>query len=123
MFRKYIKKYYIILLVVFILFFICWSFPVQTQAEQASNIPEAVLNYGNLKENNDFYYVKDWNGYEVYTPKPKNYFTKEDVTPPQIVASPIFLLYDGKTVRRDVGEEYLNFYHKGRIILYRERPH
>ena len=123
MFRKYMKKDSITLFILFILFFLCSFFPLQTKAEQAPNIPDAVLNYGNLKENYDFYYVKDWNGYEVYTPKPKSYFTKEDVMHPQIVTSPIFLLYDGKTVKQAEEKDIDNFGCKGRIILYRERPH
>ena len=118
MFRKYMKKDSITLFILFILFFLCSFFPLQTKAEQAPNIPDAVLNYGNLKENYDFYYVKDWNGYEVYT-----FIPKERSSQPRVIGSPIFLLYDGKTVRRDVGEEYLNFFHNGKIILYRERPH
>ncbi len=111
------EKDSIIFFMLFIIAFISWPMPL-IKAEQSTNIPETVLNYGNLKEKYDFYYVKDWNGYEVYT-----IILKEQYPQPRAIGAPIFLLYDGKTVRRDVGEEYLNFCHKGRIILYRERPH
>jgi len=95
----------------------CAFFPCCYASENETGIPQAVLNYKHFKDGCNIYYVKDWNGYEVYSPVSKHARDGRCCT-----GSPIFLLYDGKTVRMAKDNEIDNLIMHGKIILFRERP-
>ncbi len=83
--------------------------------DQPPNIPQAVIEYRNIGQYCNIYYIKDWNEYEVYMPiSKKKYLGLTGDTP--------FLIYDGKNVKMTHGDEFQFFGLKQPIFLYRERP-
>lgn len=98
------------------------------QQMQQPNIPQAVTQVFQYNEDYKYFYLSDWQNYEVYVHR--NCSPSINGKPP-IVGLPVLILYDSKTGTTEKIFPKSQYYDKifrdskvnGKIILHPERPH